>query len=59
MSNESKVMLSGFAQPISLRLDHLNETARQTLRESPLYRNAAFVHSSEDTLRAAQLLTNA
>lgn len=59
MSNESKVMLSGFAQPISLRLDHLNETARQTLRESPLYRNAARVHSSEDALQAAQLLTNA
>ncbi|MGO4313601.1 TULIP family P47-like protein [Pseudomonas sp. KB_15] len=59
MSKESKVMLSGFAQPVSLRLDHLNETLRQTLRESPLYQNAELVHSSEDALQAAQLLTNA
>lgn len=59
MSKESKVMLSGFAQPVSLRLDHLNETIRQTLRESPLYQNAEVVHSSEEASQVAQLLTNA
>ncbi|WP_110946518.1 TULIP family P47-like protein [Pseudomonas bohemica] len=58
MSKESKVMLSGFAQPVSLRLDHLNETIRQTLRESPLYQNAEVVYSSEEALQVAQLLTD-
>ncbi|WP_439069512.1 TULIP family P47-like protein [Serratia nevei] len=54
MSNKSNVMQSGLSQPISLQLERLNESVRQTIRESSLYSCASHVYPSEEALKEAR-----
>lgn len=54
MSNKSNVMQSGLSQPISLQLERLNESVRQTIRESSLYSCASHVYTSEEALKEAR-----
>lgn len=51
MSIEGNVITPGFNQAVSLKLDDLDKTIRQTLLKSSLYKNAKRVYSSVEALQ--------